>query len=72
MNKVRRGLLQTWIHEKKLKLKTLEDRNKEVHKDRTVIMNGIPSHLRPDELASEMAKYGAITNIELPTVDQFV
>ena len=29
MNKVRRGLLQTWIQEKKLKLKTLDDRAKE-------------------------------------------
>ena len=72
MNKVRRGLLPTWIQEKKLKVKTLEDRSKEAHRDRTVVLDGIPSHLRPDELASAMAKYGAITNIELPTVDQFV
>ena len=28
--------------------------------------------MRPDELASEMARYGAVTSIELPTYDKFV
>lgn len=44
----------------------------ETFRERTVVLTGVPSHIRPAELASEVAKYGAITSIELPTYDKVV
>lgn len=46
--------------------------DKETHTDRTVILSDIPSHLSADELAGVVSEFGAITSIELPTVDTFV
>ena len=72
MKKVRRGLLPQWLQEKKLKVKTVTDMDRETHGDRTVVLAALPSHMSPEELAAVVSQYGAVTGIELPTVDEFV
>ena len=69
---VKRGLRKTWIHDKLLKPKVRKDESMEDFNSRTVIVQNYPSHLTSDELASAMTKFGQVTHIEAPTVDQFV
>lgn len=69
---VRRGLRKLWIHEALLKVKTLGDLKNEGHADRTVVVSGLASHFRPADVLRVMDRYGAITSVELPTVDQLV
>ena len=72
MRKVRRGLVGRWMKDKRLKVKTLDDKDKETFRERTVVLENLPLHIRPNELASQIAKYGAITSIELPVYDSFI
>lgn len=60
------------MHDKLLKVRTLGDRDAETHGERTVILTGIAQHARPEELAAALANYGAITSIEVPTIDKYV
>lgn len=69
---VRRGIIRQWMHDKLLKCKTLKDQKAETFQERTVILQGFPSHMTSDELARELCKFGAITSIEAPTIDAFV
>jgi hypothetical protein len=41
---VRRGLRKQWLHDKLLKVKTLKDKKSESFKERTIIVQGFPSH----------------------------
>lgn len=69
---VRRALWRKWIDDKLLKIKSKKDEQVENHGDRTLILSNIPSHLRQEDIASFMAKYGAITSIEAPSMDSYI
>lgn len=69
---VRRGLRKQWIHDSLLKVKTLADLKNEGHADRTVVVAGLASHYRPADVVNVLNNFGAVTSIELPTVDQLV
>ena len=64
---VKSALRNTWVHDKLLKVKTEEDAKKEVFDNRTVIITGIPKHLRADQVIHHFGKdAGAIVGLELP------
>ena len=69
---VRRSLRKVWMSDKLLKVKTLKDRTQETFKDRTVIIDNIPSHITREELADHLSKFGAVTAVEAPTLDSYV
>lgn len=47
---VRKALRKTWLHDALLKIKTSEDVKAEAFDNRTVILNGIPKHLRAETI----------------------
>ena len=69
---VRRGLWKHWIQDKLLKIKTLKDAKNENHGERTIILQGFPSHMDQQDLATAMSGFGAILSIEAPTLDRYV
>jgi len=69
---VKRGLRKTWMYDKLLKVKTLKDRQQETFKERTIIIQNLPSHISPEELSDNLSTFGAITSIEAPTIDNYV
>jgi len=69
---VRRALRKLWVQDRLLKVKTIHDQKDESHKERTVVAHGLPSHLEPAKVAAAFARFGAVTAVELPTVDRVV
>ena len=69
---VRRALRKLWVEDRLLKVKTVKDQKDESHKARTVVAHGIQSHLDVQHLAAAFARFGAVTTVELPTVDRVV
>ena len=47
---VRKALRKTWLHDALLKIKTSEDVKAEAFDNRTVILHGIPKHLRAETI----------------------
>ena len=65
---VRSGLRKTWIHDSLLKVRTASDAKKESFDNRTIIVSGIPKHLRSEAILEYFTKgAGAVVGIELPT-----
>jgi len=69
---VRRALRKLWVEDRLLKVKTIKDQKEESHKERTIVAHGIQSHLDVQHLAAAFARFGAVTTVELPTVDRVV
>ena len=69
---VRRALRKLWVEDRLLKVKTIKDQKEESHKERTIVAHGIQSHLDVEHLAAAFARFGAVTTVELPTVDRVV
>ena len=64
---VKSNLRQTWLHDSLLKVRTNEDAKHEAYDNRTVIINGIPKHLRAEQVLAHFGeKSGAVVGIELP------
>jgi len=64
---VKSNLRKTWMHDSLLKIKTLDDAKREVFDNRTVILHGIPRHLRAETILEHFAKNaGSVVGIELP------
>ena len=64
---VRSTLRKTWIHDSLLKIRTKEDMRQEVHDNRTVIIDGLPRHLRAEQILSYYGhRSGTVTAIEMP------
>ncbi len=55
-----------------LKIRTAKDERHETFDKRTIIFSGIPTHAREQDLATAFHKFGAITSIEVPSVDHVV
>ena len=65
---VRSKLRQTWVQDSLLKVRTQADAKSESFDNRTVIINGIPKHLRAEAILEYFTKdAGAVVGIELPT-----
>ncbi len=65
---VRSGLRKTWIEDTLLKVRTAQDAKKESFDNRTVIVSGIPKHLRTEGILNYFVKdAGAVVGVELPT-----
>ena len=47
---VRKALRKTWLQDALLKIKTAEDVKAEVFDNRTIILHGIPKHLRSETI----------------------
>ena len=69
---VRRGLRKHWNGDKLLKVKTLKDLKNENFKERTVVVSGIQSHTNVNDLVNVFNNFGAVTSIELPSIDAVV
>jgi hypothetical protein len=69
---VRRGLRKHWIDDCLLKVKTLKDMKTEAFDDRTIVVNGVAAHADLVDLVNQFGRFGAITHIELPSVDSVV
>ena len=67
---VRRALRKLWVEDRLLKVKTIQDQKEENHTERTVVAHGLQSHLEPAQLAAAFARFGAVTSVELPTMDR--
>jgi len=64
---VKSNLRKTWLHDSLLKIKTSEDAKSEAFDNRTVILNGLPRHLRVERIMEYFGKgAGAIVGIEMP------
>ena len=65
---VKTNLRKTWLHDSLLKIKTQEDVKGEAFDNRTVVVNGIPKHMRVEVVLEQFfAKdAGAVVGIELP------
>lgn len=64
---VKQNLKKVWIHDCLLKTKTVEDAKTEVFDNRTVIINGLPKHLRADQVIEYFGKNaGAVVGLEMP------
>ena len=67
---VRKALRKTWIRDSLLKVKTIEDVKAEAFDNRTVILHGIPKHLRAEVILERFfgnENTGAVVGIELPS-----
>ena len=69
---VRRGMRKHWIGDKLVKVKTLKDVKKEHFNERTVVVTGLPKHFKQIDLLNVFNSMGAITSIEVPTIDHVV
>lgn len=52
-----------------MKVRTIKDEKRESFSDRTLIVSNLKSHWRREEIANAMHKFGAITHIEMPSLD---
>jgi len=69
---VKRGLWKHWIKDKLLKMRTLEDKERENFHARTLIVTDLASHSQGEDIATYLGRFGAITNVEAPTLDAYV
>lgn len=61
------NLRRTWVHDALLKVRTSEEAKQEAYDNRTVILSGIPKHLRPHTIIEHFGKNaGAVVGLELP------
>lgn len=67
---VRKGLRKHWIKDKLLKLRTLDDF--ESFNDRSIIVTNFPSHVKQVDLINAFQPFGAVTSVEIPTVDAVI
>lgn len=72
LRSVRRGLRQTWMEDKLIKVKTLKDREHESHDARTVVLENLPANFEAAELLDRFGGFGAVTSFELPAIDQYI
>ena len=72
MKSVKRGLWKHWIKDKLLKMRTLEDKERENFHARTLIVTDLASHSQGEDIATYLGRFGAITNVEAPTLDAYV
>jgi len=64
---VRSNLRRTWVHDALLKVRTSEEAKQEAFGNRTVVLSGIPKHLRPQTIIEHFGKNaGAVVGLELP------
>lgn len=47
---VKKNLRKTWLHDCLIKIRTLDDSKAEAFDNRTVILNGLPKHLRAERI----------------------
>jgi hypothetical protein len=69
---VRKHLRKTWLQDKLLKIRTASDAKTETHKERTVIVANLDQNLKSIDLVNVMSKFGAVTSVELPTIDNVI
>ena len=72
LRSVRRGLRQTWLADKLIKVKTLKDREYETHDERTIVVENIPQNMEAAELLDRFGGFGAVTSFELPAIDKYI
>ena len=59
---------KTWLHDSLLKVKTSDDAKAEAFDNRTILLNGLPKHLRAENILEYFGSdAGAIVGLELPT-----
>jgi len=64
---VKTSLRQTWLQDSLVKVKTREDAKSEAFDNRTVIINGLPKHLKAEQILDYFGQSsGAIVGIEMP------
>lgn len=62
------ALKKEWIGASLIKVKTSDEAKREHFNNRTILVREIPKYLRVEHVLTLFgAKYGAVTNIELPT-----
>ena len=69
---IRRQLRKTWIGDKLLKIRTVSDIKGESHTDRTIIVGGLENNVDVHDLVNVFNNFGAVTSIELPTIDSVI
>jgi len=66
-HQVKSALRKTWLHDSLIKVRTQEDAKAEAYDNRTVILHGLPKHLRAEIVLEAFGvQAGAIVGIELP------
>ena len=64
---VKSNLRKTWLHDCLIKIKTSDDAKSEAFDNRTVILNGLPRHLRAESIMDYYGEgEGAIVGVEMP------
>jgi len=64
---IKQSLRKTWVHDSLLKVKTADDAKTEVFDNRTIVLSGIPKHLRAEQVIEYFGKdAGAVVGLELP------
>ena len=64
---IKQSLRKTWIHDSLLKVKTSDDAKTEVFDNRTVVLSGLPRHLRAEQVIEYFGKgAGAVVGLEIP------
>ena len=70
---VRRGIRKHQEQDRILKVKTLKDESREKHKERTIIVQNLPTTtFGYDDIVNLFGDHGAITSVEMPTIDAMV
>ena len=65
---VKSNLRKTWLHDTLLKVRTSQDVKNEAFDNRTVILHGIPKHLRAEQLLEHFTSSSqhSVVGVELP------
>lgn len=69
---MQRVLGKKWMQDKLLRVRTLKDEKRESFDERTLILSNLKSFWRREDIVNAMHKFGAITHIELPSVDTLI
>jgi hypothetical protein len=72
VTEVRRGLRKKWIQDKLLRVRTLKDMEREGFNDRTIIITNVTPNISVQEVVNAFHNFGAITSVELPSIDSKV
>lgn len=72
VEQVRQALRKTWVQDSLLKVKTQSDVKAEAYDNRTVVVQGIPKHMRAEVLLQQLfgEDAGAVVGVEMPQVNQ--
>lgn len=61
-----------WVEDKKVKLMVNEELSYETYEHRTIIVQNIPIHYRPDDVVQMFSTYGSVVSVEMPTKNQAI